>query len=189
LVSILTDISDGQLLATQALVDDVYARVLAQIESSQATHASKRSRTRGPKTQSGRKRKWKRYRYARTQDLFRKNPNLLARYIREGTPWLEDEDSSSLKQEDIKSFYTSLWGTTRNISVPFSVTGSGRIARNIGEVFQAITARDINEAQHRLRAGRNTKETHNWAGHKRITKDLIQSDTGKQDPTNSLECQ
>jgi len=145
LVSILTDISDGQLLATQALVDDVYARVLAQIESSQTTHASKRSRTRGPKTQSGRKRKWKRYRYARTQDLFRKNPNLLARYIREGTPWLEDEDSSSLKQEDIKSFYTSLWGTTRNISVPFSVTGSGRIARNIGEVFQAITARDIKE--------------------------------------------
>jgi hypothetical protein len=57
----------------------------------------------------------KRYRYARTQDLFQKNPNLLARYIREGTPWLEDEDSSSFKQEDIKSFYTSLWGTTRNM--------------------------------------------------------------------------
>jgi hypothetical protein len=29
--------------------------------------------------------------------------------------------------------------------VPFSVTGSGRKARNIGEVFQPITARDIRE--------------------------------------------
>jgi hypothetical protein len=33
LVSILTDISDKQLLATQALVDDVYAQVLAHIET------------------------------------------------------------------------------------------------------------------------------------------------------------
>jgi len=73
----------------------------------------------------------------------KKNPNLLARYIHEGISLLEDEDSSSLKQ-DIKS-YTSLWGTTQNITVPFTITGSGRIARNICETFQAITARDIKE--------------------------------------------
>jgi len=35
---------------------------------------------------------------------FRKNPNLLATYIREGIPWLEDGDSNSLKPEYIKSF-------------------------------------------------------------------------------------
>ena len=145
MISILKDISDKQLLVTQTLVDDVYAQVLAQIEPSQATQSSKRARTKGPKTQTSRKRKRKRYIYARTQDLFRKNPNLLARYIREGISWLEDEDSSSLKQEDIKSFYTALWGKTQNITVPFTVTGSGRIARNIGETFQAITARDIKE--------------------------------------------
>jgi len=29
--------------------------------------------------------------------------------------------------------------------VPFSITGSGRKARNIDEVFQRITARDIKE--------------------------------------------
>jgi hypothetical protein len=83
LVSTLTVISDKQLLATQARVDDVYAQVLAQIETSKATKTSKRTRTKGPKTQTSRKRR-KRYIYARTQDLFRKNPNLLARYIREG---------------------------------------------------------------------------------------------------------
>ena len=90
LVSILTDIGDKQLLPTQTRVDNVYAQVLAQIESSQAAQTSKRTRTKGPKTQTSRKRK--RYIYARTQDLFRKNPNLLARYIREGISWLEDED-------------------------------------------------------------------------------------------------
>jgi hypothetical protein len=85
LVSILMDISDKRLLATHAPVDDVYAQIMAQIESSQA---SKRTRTKGFKTHTGRKRKRKRYIYATMQDLFRKNPNLLARYIREGIPWL-----------------------------------------------------------------------------------------------------
>jgi len=81
MVSILTDIGEERLLTTQTLVDYVYAQVLAEIESTQATQATKMTGRMGPKTQAGRKRKRKRYRYARTQDLFRKNPNLLARYI------------------------------------------------------------------------------------------------------------
>jgi hypothetical protein len=84
---------------------------MAQIESSKATQASKRTMAKGSKTQTGHRRKGKRYIYARTQDLFRNNPNLLSRYIHEGIPWLEDEDSSFLKQEDIKS-YTSLGNYT-----------------------------------------------------------------------------
>ena len=44
------------------------------------------------------------------QELFRKNPNTMTTQISEGTPWLEDEDSSSPKPEDVKSFYTALWG-------------------------------------------------------------------------------
>jgi hypothetical protein len=119
--------------------------MLDQIGSTQVKQASKRTRSKGPITRTGRKRRRKRYIYARTQDLFRKNPNLLARYIREGVPWLEDEDLNSLTQDDIKSFYTSLWETTQKASVPFTVTGSGRIARTIGEAFQAITIRDIKE--------------------------------------------
>ena len=143
LVSILTDIRDERLQATQSLVDDVYAQVLGQIGSTQATKASKRSK--GSRAQAGRKRKRKRYIYARTQDLFRKNPNLLARYIREGISWLEDEDTSSPKPEDIRSFYSALWGTKQDIRIPFSVSGSGHLARNTGEAFQAITARAIKE--------------------------------------------
>ena len=145
LVSMLTDIGDEQLLATQALVDDVYAQVLAQIESAQATRAAKTTKRKGPTAQASCKRKWKRYRYARTQDLFRKNPKLLARYIREGVSWLEGEDSSSPKPEDVKSFYSSLWGASPNITISFPVIGFGRKALDIGEVFQASTARDINK--------------------------------------------
>jgi len=96
-------------------------------------------------------RKWKRYRYARTQEHFRKNPNLLAKYIREGIPWLENKDSSYSKPEYAKSFYTALWGTTPDITIAFTLIGSGHKALDIGEVFQAITARDINECLDHLR--------------------------------------
>jgi len=41
MVSILTDIGDEQLPATQALIDDVYAQVLAQIELAKAKRATK----------------------------------------------------------------------------------------------------------------------------------------------------
>jgi len=62
-----------------------------------------------------------------------------------------DEDSSSPKPEDVKSFYSSLWGATPKITVPFSVTGFGCKALDIGEVFQAITVRDINKCLNRTR--------------------------------------
>jgi len=55
--------------------------------------------------------------------------------------WMEDKDSSSPKPEDVKSFYSSLWGSKPNITVTFSVTGFGRKVLDIGKVFQAITLR------------------------------------------------
>jgi hypothetical protein len=145
LVSTLTEISEKPELITQSLIDDVYALVIAQIGATQTKKDKKDRRAKGPKNRTGRKRKRRRFEYARTQDLFRKNPNLLARYIREGVPWLEDEDQGAPKPEDVKSFYTSLWGTTPEVTIPFPVIGSGHTALEIGEVFQAITARDVNE--------------------------------------------
>jgi len=59
-------------------------------------------------------------------------------------PWLEDEDTSSTKFEVVKSFYSSLWGTTPTITVPFFVTCFGHKALDIREVFQTIRVRDIN---------------------------------------------
>ena len=133
------------------MIDELYTLVVAQIGVTQATRANKPKRAKGPNHQTGRKRKRKRFRYARTQDLFRKNPNLLARYIREGTPWLEDEDYSSPKPEDVKSFYAALLGTLPEIKIPFTVDGPGHIARDIGDVLQAITSRDIHESLNHTR--------------------------------------
>jgi hypothetical protein len=122
-----------------------------------------------PKTQASRKRKKKGYRYARTKDLFLKNPNLLARYIREDVPWLEYEDTSSPKPEDVKSLYSSLWGDTPAINVPFSVTGVGRKDLEIGEVFQAMTVRDINarlmHTRHNTASGPDGIQRKHIAGH------------------------
>jgi len=49
MVTILTDIGDAQLSTTQALIDDVYAQIFAQIETLQATWAKKQARTKNPK--------------------------------------------------------------------------------------------------------------------------------------------
>ena len=151
LVSILGKISEKHDMITQTLIDDIYAQILEQIEPSRATRATKRKRVKEPSNQAGRRRRQRRYRFAKTQDLFKKNPNLLARYIREGIPWLEEEDRGTPKTEDIKSFYTALWGTSPKITIPFTVNGSGHKALDLGEVFQVITARDINERLNRTR--------------------------------------
>ena len=145
LVSILRGISDNNEAITQTQIDDIYLQVLAHIAPSQATRARKRQRTKGHGSQACRGRKRRRHRFARTQDLFKKNTNLLAKYIREGISWLEEEESGSPKPEDVKTFYTSLLGTSPDIGIPFTVIGPGHKALDLGELFQAITERDINE--------------------------------------------
>jgi hypothetical protein len=45
----------------------------------------------------------------------------------------------------VQNIYTALWGKTPNITIPFTVIDAGHRALDIGEVFQAITASDINE--------------------------------------------
>jgi len=56
IVSILTDIGKNQLLATQALVDDLYAQVVEEIKSAQATQEPKTTR-KVAKRQTSRKRR------------------------------------------------------------------------------------------------------------------------------------
>jgi len=123
----------------------LYAQVLVQIEPSQTKRANKQKRAKKPANQPGCKRKRRRYKYARTLDLFRKNPNLFPRYIREGIPWLEDEYSGSPKPEDAQSFYAALWVASPKVSIPFTINGFGHKASELGEMFQAITKREVNE--------------------------------------------
>jgi hypothetical protein len=149
------------------MINLLYTQVVAQIGALQATRGNKLKREKGPKDQAGRKRKGTRYRYARKQNLFRKNPTLLARYIREGAPWLEVEDSRSPKSEGVKSFYKALCGKQPNITIPFTSIGYGHIARDICEVFQAITARNIKERLNHTR--QNTVSVPDGVERKRIS--------------------
>jgi hypothetical protein len=151
MISHLAAKSENEDLITQTRVDDIYAEIIAHIEPKRSTRVKIRTRTRDSKTQAGCKRKRKKYIYARTQELFRKNPNLLAKYIREGTPWLDKQDSRSPKTEEVKSFYNSLWGTQPEITIPFAVSESDQKALEVCEVFQTITAQDITERIKRMR--------------------------------------
>ena len=46
-----------------------------------------------------------RYLYGRKQELYKKNPGVLAKYIREGIPWLDDPETN-INPADIQAFYT-----------------------------------------------------------------------------------
>jgi len=76
---------------------------------------TKRSVAQTKRVLSGRK---KRYLYARTQEIYKKEPGALARYIREGIPWPE----SVFPLETITEFYTELWWTTSEVTIPFDRT-------------------------------------------------------------------
>jgi hypothetical protein len=106
LVSILNEIVGKPGLTTQDLIDELYTQVVPQIGSKQTNSKGQWDlRTRPAVRGKGGDI------YTRTQELFHKNPKLLARYIREGTPWIEDEGSGSPKPEEVKSFYKALLGT------------------------------------------------------------------------------
>jgi hypothetical protein len=73
-VSLLTDISGNQELITRALLNDIYAQILPQIETSQVTRATKHKREPRPRPIV-----WGNGRDTDIQEHFRKNLNLLAK--------------------------------------------------------------------------------------------------------------
>jgi hypothetical protein len=77
-----------------------------------------------------------RYRFARTQDLFRKNQNPLAGYTREGVPCLE-KGKRFPKSGECEVLHIGM-GNFFNISIHFTAVGSGHKALGLDEVFRAI---------------------------------------------------
>jgi hypothetical protein len=118
------------------MIDNIYAQLTTSIKPSQSETDNPRKRKRPPKKQAGRKRKNRRYIYARTQDLFRKSPGVLARYIREGTPWLREQNSNAPRMEEVKSFYSSLWENSPETCVPFASNLPGGMTRELDETLQ-----------------------------------------------------
>jgi hypothetical protein len=88
LISTLKEISASAEFCSQDALDNVYTDLVALILDNAPKTQSEPKRKRRKNNHQNRKRK--RYVYARTQELYKHNPSMLAKHIREGTNWLGD---------------------------------------------------------------------------------------------------
>ncbi|GJQ84515.1 hypothetical protein Trydic_g15415 [Trypoxylus dichotomus] len=79
--------SDGQV--PQAHIDHVYGALRSRLASKGGAQREESRKRRSP-TEGPRRRPRRQYIYARTQDLYKKNPGLVAKYVRENIDWWED---------------------------------------------------------------------------------------------------
>jgi hypothetical protein len=93
----------------------VYLHIKGEVEDEKGSRNDRKMRKAGT-----RRRGRKRYRYARTQDLFKRNPGQLARHIRNGTEWLDPPETRPTT-EDVSSLFQSLRGDAQEIKQPFEV--------------------------------------------------------------------
>nr|QQA03726.1 R2 non-LTR retrotransposon [Rhyparobia maderae] len=89
-------------------VDEAYTRVVRYLlpaeDAGQPRERQPRNKGRGKKAR-------KRFRFAITQDLFHKDPGVLAKHLLRGTdPAARTDDDVKLDPEAVREFYGSLWG-------------------------------------------------------------------------------
>lgn len=96
---------------SQAQVDFLYQKATSHFRTSEGGDGGNtRSRVRG----KGRSKR--RFLYARTQELYKKNPGEVAKYVRNGVDWIEGR---LLPQSaDVKELYTKLWGVAPCAELP-----------------------------------------------------------------------
>lgn len=142
---IIQDVKNNEGRIPVAHLDHVYGMVIEHIiKNSKSMTGHKRSKNRLQRRKE-RKRPYKRYVYAKTQDLFKANPGKLARYVRENITWYEPEQTQ-LVENDIKDHYNRLWGTKKDIQQPFTadMEKEGQLTE-LQDILQIITTKDIND--------------------------------------------
>jgi hypothetical protein len=117
LTSALEKVRDDGVLPSQSFVDELFSLMVSHILQGSTIKKASRRKVRGQRPDKS-KRKEKRYIYGRTQELYKKNPGVLAKYIREGTLWLDDR-KAVIPNETIREFYSMLWGKCPDIIIPF----------------------------------------------------------------------
>jgi hypothetical protein len=80
----------------------------------------------------------------------KKDPSTLAKYIREGTPWLEAK-IPNINARKIDEFYTRLWGTRPEVSIPFDYDPSHTNESIEEETLRAITGIEIKSRINRMK--------------------------------------
>ncbi|KAG7196443.1 hypothetical protein KM043_018829, partial [Ampulex compressa] len=96
------------------------------------------------------KRARRRYIYAKTQDLYNKNPGLLAKYVRKGVDfWIAG--IQSLDAHDVREMYQKLWGTIPEIQPPQFGNHEPPIA--LSDTLTSITIEDVKGRIAKVKAG------------------------------------
>lgn len=104
---------------------------------------------RPPRTKKHTKRKLKRYQYARTQDIFKKDPAcFLAKHVRQGTDYTV-QNTLNVSRNEVRDLYAALWKT----KVPTRILDVESIEiSSVGlEKFGPITASDIKRSLARIK--------------------------------------
>lgn len=123
----------GAAAVTQDDIDVVYELLMSSLPASD----ERRGRT---KRKGSGKRAYRRYLFAKTQDLYNKNPGLLAKYVRNGTDhWVQGE--FPLQVEDIRQMYETLWNTKPVVHLPD--LGDLEDALPLSDLLTPITISDV----------------------------------------------
>jgi hypothetical protein len=138
-------------LPSQIIIDEVYTKLVTLIEPKKSKTEKKMRSTKGVHEKNGKRWK-KRYLYGRYQELYKKNPGLLAKHIREGIDWIEDP-GDKLNPTEIQTFYTALWGDSPAIAIPFDQNEHNITESPTEEFYCAITQKEIKARLSKMKNG------------------------------------
>ncbi|CAH2020299.1 unnamed protein product [Acanthoscelides obtectus] len=130
----------------QSQIDTLHDRVTALFVSEERGVAGRRKGRRRGQNKRGNRR----YLYARTQDIYKKEPGILAKHVRNNVDWLE-EPGVKAPAQDVRDLYKKLWGTNPSeVQVPFLGEPS-EPALGLGTVLTAVTAKEVNTRLSRMK--------------------------------------
>ncbi|XP_018319823.1 uncharacterized protein LOC108733232 [Agrilus planipennis] len=121
----------------QAHLDHIYECVLTYLLAGTGKGGRKQKH---PKKRARDRNAYRRYVYARTQDLYKKNPGLLAKYVREDVRWYGD--TNQIEENDIRQLYQELWGTESVVQLPH-IDGDPVPPIELDDILRPFTAKEI----------------------------------------------
>jgi hypothetical protein len=126
----------------QVHIDYIYKQVYEFIKGKDPDEKMqdiKRNRGKGGKSRH----KYKKYQYSRTQDLYKKNPGLLAKHIRNNTNWMDPQDIKP-SNEEVSNMFGELWGKTNQIRQPFHGVSDENIdSCDLMDIVPDITTKEV----------------------------------------------
>jgi hypothetical protein len=125
-------------LLSQRTIDEIYSKMVLFILPPNKNKDKNPRPKNGVRTERTARRRKTHYLNGRTQKLYKKNPGVLVKYIREGIPWL-DNPETNINPAHIRALYTALCGTSPEIDIPFIQSQPPTNEIPTEEVFRAIT--------------------------------------------------